>query len=284
MSTINLPTAWITGNLFNLKTWRPFVGNRFAASLRRGSFECSERLGRNPMRSVHFMTLFQITCEHGGNQVPAEYASLFAGPGANRMLNSHRGYDPGAMDAAVQFANGLAAGRIDSETTRLLVDLNRSLNNPSLFSKFTSKLSTDKKSELLNHWYHPYRDQVTDQIEDQIKTAGQVVHLSIHTFTPRFRGQWRPIDVGLLFDPKRSTEQVFCDAWRLQMQQHHPRIRVVANQPYLGTDDGFTGHLRQLFPSSKYLGIEVEINHRYWKRSVDGQRKLVQALLQTIPN
>ena len=38
-----------------------------------------------------------ITCEHGGNEVPAAYAPLFAGHEA--LLPTHRGWDAGALVA-----------------------------------------------------------------------------------------------------------------------------------------------------------------------------------------
>lgn len=229
------------------------------------------------------MTEFLITCEHGGNQVPAEYQALFASGGAARDLNSHRGLDPGALDAANQFAQTLDAPRIASETTRLLVDLNRSLDNTSLYSRYTTPLSDDAKMHLLQDWYTPYRSQVETSLRRQFSAAGRVVHLSIHTFTPRYRGKWRPIDVGLLFDPDRSSESSFCLPWLEKMNQYHPKARVVTNQPYAGTDDGFTTYLRRQFDEANYLGIEIEINHRYWKRSVDSQRSVVKALLNTLP-
>jgi predicted N-formylglutamate amidohydrolase len=224
-----------------------------------------------------------ITCEHGGNQVPAEYRTLFSTPGAVRMLGSHRGYDPGALDAANQFAEALGAELIASETTRLLVDLNRSQDNPDIFWQGTSHLTDAEKLQLLQTWYLPYRERVEDAVRRQIALSGRIIHLSIHTFTPRFRGTWRPIDVGLLFDPARTSEKAFCKAWLRGMAGHQPGMRAVANQPYAGIDDGFTTALRRLFADATYAGIEVEINHRYWKRSVQHQRKVVQALLETIP-
>jgi len=43
-----------------------------------------------------------ITCEHGGNRIPPRYRPLFAGFEA--LLQSHRGYDPGALAMARKFA------------------------------------------------------------------------------------------------------------------------------------------------------------------------------------
>ncbi|MGB7344822.1 MAG: N-formylglutamate amidohydrolase [Pirellulaceae bacterium] len=228
------------------------------------------------------MTDMLITCEHGGNQVPTEFQSLFSTAGASQALYSHRGYDPGALDAANQFAKALHAELIASETTRLLVDLNRSQDNPQLYSRFTSILSDGAKAKLLSNWYLPYRQRVENELYRQIASVGRVVHLSIHTFTPKFHGQWRPIDVGLLFDPDRSTEKEFCDTWQSQINHQRPRLRVIANQPYAGTDDGFTTALRRKFPNANYAGIEVEINHRYWKRSAKSQQSVVKTLLDAI--
>ncbi|TWU46999.1 N-formylglutamate amidohydrolase [Rubripirellula reticaptiva] len=224
-----------------------------------------------------------ITCEHGGNLVPKPFQSHFATPGAARALNSHRGYDPGALEAATQFAKAQVAELISSETTRLLVDLNRSQDNPGLYSPFTSNLSASQRATLLDDWYYPYRKQVEGELRSRIQSAGCVVHLSIHTFTPRFKGTWRPIDVGFLFDPVRAGEAAFCQAWLSDVKRKHPRVRAVANQPYAGTDDGFTTALRQKFADSNYLGIEVEISHRFWKRSPQSQKNIVRALLETIP-
>ena len=41
---------------------------------------------------------YLITCEHGGNRIPPRYRDLFAG--CEALLQSHRGYDPGALTLA----------------------------------------------------------------------------------------------------------------------------------------------------------------------------------------
>ena len=43
-----------------------------------------------------------ITCEHGGNRIPARYRPLFRRHRA--ALESHRGYDPGALAVARDIA------------------------------------------------------------------------------------------------------------------------------------------------------------------------------------
>lgn len=227
---------------------------------------------------------FVISCEHGGNDVPPEFAFAFASAHATGRRHSHRGYDPGALAATKQFAIAVQSPPHVCTRTRLLVDLNRSLDNEDLFSKFTRSLSSSQREQILAIDYFPHRRAVEASIRTAIADGHRAVHLSIHTFTPRIGGKWRPIDVGLLFDPARSGETVFCEQWRVTLSRSRPRLRVFDNQPYAGTDDGLTTALRRLFGQDEYLGIEVEINHRYFKRNPRTQASIVDSLIDAMPD
>src|SRR5258708_4265355 len=78
---------------------------------------------------------FLITCEHGGNRIPAPYRALFRGSRA--LLDTHRGYDAGALVMARELARAFKAPLVSSTVSRLLVDLNRSVGHPQLFSPAT---------------------------------------------------------------------------------------------------------------------------------------------------
>ncbi|WP_165440799.1 N-formylglutamate amidohydrolase [Rubripirellula amarantea] len=228
--------------------------------------------------------VFVVTCEHAGNDVPMAYSSVFASPQAQKLLSSHRGYDPGAVAAARQIADRLGCDLDSCQVTRLLVDLNRSIENPELLSKFSRRLPASQQQQVLQQYYYPYRNRVRDTIAAAISVGSLLVHLSVHTFTPRMKGNWRPIDVGLLFDPSRPGETNFCESWRLGMLKVRPRLRVVNNQPYAGTDDGFTTALRRQFCESEYFGIEIEISNRFFKRDPIQQHSIVASLLDQIPS
>lgn len=221
-----------------------------------------------------------ITCEHGGNEVPAAYAAHFQSAHARRCLNSHRGYDPGALDAAKQFSVALDAPLISSTTTRLLVDLNRSESSPDVISEFGRGLTARQRELLIRHFHRPYRQQVMQHLHAAIEEYGRITHLSIHTFAPRFRGQLRRVSVGILYDPDRPFESAICNSWISRLRIANDRWRVRANEPYLGTDDGLTTTCRTLFSAEQYLGIEVEINHRYHKRSCAGVRRITDRLIK----
>lgn len=220
-----------------------------------------------------------LTCEHGGHRVPAHYRPLFAG--RNRLLESHRGWDPGALELARLIANRTHSKLVFSTTTRLLVDLNRSSENPGVFSRSSGILSPAQQHALLNAHHTPYRERVEQRVRASARRA-PAIHLSVHTFTPVLRGERRALDIGILFDPARPLERVFARRLRAALNQECPRSRVAFNKPYKGTDDGLTTTLRGLFPPLSYAGIELEVNQRFPRAGGPSWAKLQDAIARAI--
>jgi predicted N-formylglutamate amidohydrolase len=198
-----------------------------------------------------------LSCEHGGNFVPAVYRERFSG--AEEVLASHRGWDPGALLIANEVAASLGVPLCANEITRLLVEPNRSPGSPSLFSEYTVSLPEREREEILDQYYFPYRNS----IESAVGNFGRAHHFSIHTFTPHWEGVERKVDIGLLFDPDRSSEAALCENLLAQLQVRLPAMRIVFNEPYKGIDDGLTTYLRTVFPDDRYSGIEIEINQKH---------------------
>lgn len=221
-----------------------------------------------------------ITCEHGGNRVPKAYADWFRDGQA--ALASHRGYDPGALSVARLLAKRLEAPLIFSTVTRLLVELNRNVGHPVLFSEFTRGLSKTAKQAVLERYYRPYRRQVEQFIADAIAHNDAVRHVSVHTFTPILDGQTRTADIGLLYDPARGGERHFCQTWRDDLRLRLPKLRVRRNYPYLGVGDGLTTHLRRQFSAARYTGIELEVNQSCFEWPATRQRELFHAIAETL--
>lgn len=205
-----------------------------------------------------------LTCEHGGNNIPEGYKTYFKE--MKDILNSHVGYDLGALDV-FKSLKSLSDYSNYSKTSRLLIELNRSLHHPKLFSVFTKPLSKEEKSEIINSFYKPYRDAVESEIKRYIQNNQSVIHMSIHSFTPIFNGSERNCDIGLLFDSTKKEENQFCNQLKVLLKKSDSNLKLRYNYPYLGKADGFTTYLRKKFPKN-YLGIELEINQKFSKNNL----------------
>lgn len=221
-----------------------------------------------------------VSCEHGGNYVPPPYQTLFRSQ--EELLNSHRGYDPGALPLARALAKGMAAPLKKSQTTRLLVDLNRSPGSHSLFSEISRELKKQQKNQLLAKQYRPYRTAVSETIYGLIANGIQVVHLSVHSFTPILRGNERNADLGLLYNPTFCEDKTFCQNWGHLLAEQLPELKIRYNYPYRGTSDGLVSSMRNNLEQKDYLGIELEINQRLLGKKKTFPRALESGLLVTL--
>jgi len=215
---------------------------------------------------------FLVTCEHASNAVPEEFAGVFAGDPA--ILRTHRAWDPGTREVAEQISRELGLRPFCGVITRLLVDLNRSVDNPEIFSSFARNLSPGSRERLLQRYYHPYRQAVTERVSEAV-LRNPVLHLSIHSFVPVLDGACRDFEVGLLFDPQRAAETAFCEYLKSFLEERPGKLRVRFNEPYPGIADGLTTALRQQFVDSRYLGIEIELNQALGGKEMAGIADLI---------
>lgn len=201
-----------------------------------------------------------VSCEHATNRVPESLQESFRG--ATAALRSHRGWDPGAIEIACAIAGELAAPLALSRVSRLVVDCNRSAAHPRIFSEWTKPLPRPERDALVARWHTPHRQTVERLALDASNRMGACAHLSVHSFTPVLDGKERPMDIGLLFDPRRAGEKALATAWRQAILRIDPALIVHFNAPYKGVSDGLTTHLRTRFGPLRYAGIELEVNQR----------------------
>lgn len=199
-----------------------------------------------------------LTCEHASRELPQRYQALFKEYAD--VLLTHEGWDIGAFDCFTKLKNSLSCRGFYAKQSRLLIDLNRSLHNPKVFSRFTKPLSKHEKELIVKHYYQPYRDKIYDYFAKKIKEGKRIYHFSIHSFTPVMNGVTRNADFGLLYDPKRVNEKQLARQLYHLLKQQNSKWRIRMNYPYHGTSDGLTTTLRQYFKPDDYLGLEIEIN------------------------
>jgi len=202
-----------------------------------------------------------ITCEHGGRGVPRAYAALFSG--RDSLLATHRGWDAGALELGRELAAAFGAPLFAATTTRLLVDLNRSIGHRQLFSEITRPLSPARRLEIVDRHYRPHRLAIESDIARRIASGRRVIHVASHSFTPTLDGMPRQADIAWLYDPRRHGEAVFAQAWLRALAKLAPELRLRRNYPYHGRADGLTAALRKLHPDAAYVGIELEVSQRF---------------------
>ena len=228
-------------------------------------------------------TVFLVTCEHGGSDIPDEFAPLFRRH--RRLLDSHRGFDPGALDTAHDLARALGAALVVSTVSRLLVELNRSPGRQFRNSPVMRATNKGTRDGICRRYYLPYRREVEALVAQAIAEQKRVVHVSSHSFTPLLDGAVRRADVGLLYDPRRGHERELCLRWQRALTRCRPQWIVRRNYPYRGRSDGFTSYLRKRFDDDAYSGIELEVNQKHVRSGAvpsDDRRAIARALCEAL--
>ena len=181
---------------------------------------------------------FLILCDHASNFVPSELGALGLPQGD---LDRHIAYDIGALDVAEKIAETLNCPLVASQFSRLLIDPNRGLDDPTLVMKLSdgSIIPANKNIDpfqdkaawqgRIDAYYRPYNQAIEAAIDDALG-AGQVpIILSVHSFTPIWRGQARPWQAAVLWDQDARLRDVLID-----YMAHQDGIHFGDNEPYSG--------------------------------------------------
>lgn len=157
-------------------------------------------------------------------------------------------------------ASAFKASLVTAAVSRLLIDLNRSIGHPQLYSAATRGAPAAVREEIVAQHYYPYRARVERIVRHSVSHGSRVIHISSHSFTPELNGKIRRADIGLLYDPGRRGESKLCARWKAALAAVAPELQVRRNYPYAGKADGLTTYLRSRFVRHAYVGIELEIN------------------------
>ena len=220
-----------------------------------------------------------VSCEHAVNTIPDAYHSLFKPYIA--LLKTHRGIDFGALEIALHFKEVLECDLICATTSRLLIDCNRSLNGR-CFSEITDSLPVQEKQDIIAQYYLPFRQSVINQIDKHLAKGSQVIHCSVHSFTPVLNGKVRNADIAFLYDPQKALEKILAKKWRQEIE-NKSEYRIRMNYPYKGSSDGFTTALRKRYSPEECLGIEIESNQTLTRKKnslIDLKNCLAMGLLR----
>jgi predicted N-formylglutamate amidohydrolase len=155
-----------------------------------------------------------LVCEHAGRVIPKSLGSLGLSP---HELEQHIAYDIGAEPVARGLSHRLDAPLILQRYSRLVYDCNRPPEAETAIPELSElteipgnkKLSEAQRRQRVKEIYEPFHAQVQKLIDLRLGAGKAVIFVTIHSFTPVFKGIARRLDVGLLFDrDRRFTDMI----------------------------------------------------------------------------
>jgi predicted N-formylglutamate amidohydrolase len=199
-------------------------------------------LGAKPYRCIEgdAETGFLILCDHAENRLPEPYGTLGLKP---QDLHRHIAYDLGAAGVAERLAKELGAPAVLSRFSRLLIDPNRGLDDPTLIMQISDGLIVPGNAGLdateiearIDGYYRPYHDAIGRAIDAAVASGKPPVVISVHSFTQAWKSMPRPWSVGVLWDKDPRLALPLLAALR-----EIPGIEVGDNAPYSGQLKGDT--------------------------------------------
>ena len=198
-----------------------------------------------------------LVCDHASCRFPRALGDMGLDPFARRC---HLAVDIGAGPLTETLARSLGVTAVLHNYSRLVVDCNRQLMDPSAFLEYgdgilvpgNRNLHKDDKERRANSLYWPYHGAIGEQVE-RLKTSGPLPALvSIHSFTPVLNGESRDWQMGVLWDSDEKTRDIFLEGLR------GAGYRVGSNEPYSGkAPQDFTIDHHAEENDLPHVGIEI---------------------------
>lgn len=175
-----------------------------------------------------------LVCDHASNRIPLALNNLGLDDAQRDM---HIAVDIGAGAVTRQLSQRLGIPAVLASYSRLVVDCNRRLDDPTAFPASVDGIeipanigiSDTERQRRADALYWPYHHAIRDRLAglERIKPAPAVI--AIHSFTPALASEQRPWHFGILWDKDPRIPQRVLDGLRAV-----PGVHVGDNQPYSG--------------------------------------------------
>jgi predicted N-formylglutamate amidohydrolase len=159
-----------------------------------------------PFEEILGSTPLLLVCDHASNRVPAALGGLGL---TGERLREHIAVDIGAAAVTRLLTPALGASAILASYSRLVIDCNRALDDPSSIPSLSDGVAIPGNRDLLDTAREARRAEIFTPyhaaIARHLAAAATVPALiSIHSFTPVMRGVVRPWHIGVLWadDPR----------------------------------------------------------------------------------
>jgi len=195
-------------------------------------------------------------CDHASPALPQAYGDLGLTP---EHFTRHIAYDIGAAALTEALAARFEAPALLTTFSRLLIDPNRGGDDPTLVMRISdralipgnARIDEAEVAERKARYWQPYRDAI-DETTRAMQAAGYVPALiSIHSFTPIWRGNPRKWQAAILWDCDDRLAKPLLQGLRAG------GIETGDNEPYDGALRGDTMFDHGTLPGLPHILIEI---------------------------
>ena len=176
---------------------------------------------------------FVLVCDHASNRIPDEYGTLGL-TGEQRLM--HIAWDPGALAVALELSEILDAPLIHSTVCRLVIDSNRATDKHDLIPVVSERteiaanagIGDAERQRRIADFHAPFHARIDALLNARGAAGYETILVTVHSFTPTYRGVQRPWSIGLIHGSNPSfTERV-----RESLLADDPDLNVGWNEPY----------------------------------------------------
>ena len=176
-----------------------------------------------------------LVADHASNTIPVALNNLGLGP---ESLEQHIAYDIGSRKLIHHLSEHLDAPAVLAGYSRLVVDMNRGLEDPTSMPEISDgtkvpgnmNLSEEDKRLRAREFHTPYHKAVDKMLRRFREQGLAPAFIAIHSFTPEMAGFSRPWHAGILWDKDPRIPVPLMQ----KLRAHHDGFNIGDNEPYSG--------------------------------------------------
>ena len=177
---------------------------------------------------------FLIVCDHASNRIPNSLQNRSVDPSE---LERHIAIDVNAYAVAEVLAQELSATLVSQQYSRLVVDMNRSKDDPDSMPEysdetlipFNQNLTRSNREARLSEIYWPYHNTISELLGEM---GADATLIAIHSFTPRLRSSTTSSMRKWHVDLMTRTHRPYSIDVERNLQAQNTQLNIGQNQVF----------------------------------------------------
>jgi predicted N-formylglutamate amidohydrolase len=177
---------------------------------------------------------YVLVCEHASNRLPQALGTLGL---PESELQRHIAWDIGAGKVARLLSRLMDAPLVLQRYSRLAYDCNRPPDSGDAMPEISETthipgnrhLSPEDRLMRTREIYRPFHATIADLLDRRAAAGTRSMVVTIHSFTPVYKGKPRGVELGILCDRDRGLADELITSF--------PTVDARLNEPY-GPEDG----------------------------------------------